>query len=238
MRVPQVSERIKEAPVQALRGVLSGIGQVLLFTDRLAEQEADSGRRRPDGLLGLPLRIPRPPGFVRPPRRLRRRSGRLRPRPAWHRHRPRPWQWPKSERRSGGAKPRPSQRPGGTRRPRHAAPREVPRRKPRKPRDLNKTGNVRIITERGRAVPRAAEAEADARRRPPMPTYADLSDASIAPATRNPPPPDSARRRRPTRPPSAPGRISWRPTGRALRGRAPDGRCHRCRKLHMRRSPP
>jgi len=40
MRVPQVSERIKEAPVHALRGVLSSIGQVLLFTDKLRNKNA------------------------------------------------------------------------------------------------------------------------------------------------------------------------------------------------------
>jgi hypothetical protein len=35
MRVPQVSERIKEAPAQALRAVFAGIGQLLLYTDKL-----------------------------------------------------------------------------------------------------------------------------------------------------------------------------------------------------------
>ena len=35
MRVPPVSERIKEAPAQALRGVFAGIGQLLLITDKL-----------------------------------------------------------------------------------------------------------------------------------------------------------------------------------------------------------
>ena len=35
MRVPQVSERIKEVPAQALRGVFAGIGQVLLYADKL-----------------------------------------------------------------------------------------------------------------------------------------------------------------------------------------------------------
>ena len=35
MRVPQLSERIKEAPAQALRGVFAGIGQLLLITDKL-----------------------------------------------------------------------------------------------------------------------------------------------------------------------------------------------------------
>src|SRR6266851_3655334 len=38
MRVPQVSERIKEAPAQALRGVFAGIGQLLLITDKLRKK--------------------------------------------------------------------------------------------------------------------------------------------------------------------------------------------------------
>jgi len=40
MRVPQVSERIKEAPAQALRGVFAGIGQLLLITDKLRNKAA------------------------------------------------------------------------------------------------------------------------------------------------------------------------------------------------------
>ena len=35
MRVPQVSDRVKEAPATALRGFLAGVGQLLLITDRL-----------------------------------------------------------------------------------------------------------------------------------------------------------------------------------------------------------
>jgi hypothetical protein len=35
MRVPHVSDRIKEAPAVALRGVLAGVGQLLLITDKL-----------------------------------------------------------------------------------------------------------------------------------------------------------------------------------------------------------
>jgi hypothetical protein len=35
MRVPQVSDRLKEVPAQALRGVFAGIGQLLLITDKL-----------------------------------------------------------------------------------------------------------------------------------------------------------------------------------------------------------
>src|SRR5579872_554960 len=40
MRVPQVTERIKEAPVVVLRGMLAGIGQVLLITDKLRNKTA------------------------------------------------------------------------------------------------------------------------------------------------------------------------------------------------------
>ena len=35
MRVPQVNDRLKEAPAQALRAVFSGVGTVLLVADRL-----------------------------------------------------------------------------------------------------------------------------------------------------------------------------------------------------------
>jgi hypothetical protein len=35
MRVPQVNERVKEAPAQALRAMFASIGQLLLFTDKL-----------------------------------------------------------------------------------------------------------------------------------------------------------------------------------------------------------
>jgi hypothetical protein len=46
MRVPQVSERIKEAPAQALRGVFAGIGQLLLITDKL-RNKAPFGQQVP-----------------------------------------------------------------------------------------------------------------------------------------------------------------------------------------------
>jgi hypothetical protein len=41
MRVPQVNERVKEAPAQALRAMFAGIGQLMLFTDRLRNRPAD-----------------------------------------------------------------------------------------------------------------------------------------------------------------------------------------------------
>jgi hypothetical protein len=52
MRVPpQVSDRIKEAPAQALRGVFAGIGQLLLITDKL---------RNKTPAQAPPARVPQP----------------------------------------------------------------------------------------------------------------------------------------------------------------------------------
>ena len=59
MRVPQVSERIKEAPAQALRGVFAGIGQLLLYTDKLrnktpASQQVPQARAPEPAEQGTP----------------------------------------------------------------------------------------------------------------------------------------------------------------------------------------
>ena len=59
MRVPQVSERIKEAPAQALRGVFAGIGQLLLITDKL-RNKATAGHQVPQA------RTPQPSETVSP----------------------------------------------------------------------------------------------------------------------------------------------------------------------------
>ncbi|HJY56489.1 MAG TPA: hypothetical protein VJ418_08915, partial [Streptosporangiaceae bacterium] len=53
MRVPQVSERIKEAPAQALRGVFAGIGQLLLITDKL-RNKTPAGQQVPRALTPEP----------------------------------------------------------------------------------------------------------------------------------------------------------------------------------------
>src|ERR1700733_9960215 len=59
MRVPQLSERIKEAPAQALRGVFAGIGQLLLITDKL--------RNKPPASQQVPqARVPQPSETVSP----------------------------------------------------------------------------------------------------------------------------------------------------------------------------
>ncbi len=41
MRVPQVTDRMKEAPAHALRAVFAGIGQVLLVADRIKNRATD-----------------------------------------------------------------------------------------------------------------------------------------------------------------------------------------------------
>jgi len=57
MRIPpQVAERVKEAPAQALRAVFSGIGQVLLVADRIKNRGAVPDRAR--SLAAVPT--PRP----------------------------------------------------------------------------------------------------------------------------------------------------------------------------------
>ena len=48
MRIPQqVTERVKEAPAQALRAVFSGIGQVLLVADRIRTRATEPDRPQP-----------------------------------------------------------------------------------------------------------------------------------------------------------------------------------------------
>jgi len=56
MRIPQqVTERVKEAPAQALRAVFSGIGQVLLVADRLKTRATEPDRApAPGGRDGAP----------------------------------------------------------------------------------------------------------------------------------------------------------------------------------------
>ena len=87
MRVPQVSERIKEAPAQALRGVFAGIGQLLLITDKLrnktpADQDVPRARTpeaserprpvtSPAGQRGETAAAPAEPAAAEPQRRTR-----------------------------------------------------------------------------------------------------------------------------------------------------------------------
>ena len=47
MRVPNVPERMKEAPAHALRAVFAGIGQALLLSDRMRRRFRDDGEEPP-----------------------------------------------------------------------------------------------------------------------------------------------------------------------------------------------
>lgn len=44
MRIPQVTDRMKEAPAQVLRAVFGGIGQLLLIADRIKNREQERER--------------------------------------------------------------------------------------------------------------------------------------------------------------------------------------------------
>ena len=43
MPIPQVNDRIKEAPVVVLRAVFAGIGQILLTADKVRARAAGAG---------------------------------------------------------------------------------------------------------------------------------------------------------------------------------------------------
>lgn len=60
MRIsPQVTERVKEAPAQALRAVFSGIGQVLLVADRIKTRAAEPDRAHPPAAASQDAAAPR-----------------------------------------------------------------------------------------------------------------------------------------------------------------------------------
>ena len=48
MRFPQVSEKVKEAPANALRAVFARVGQLLLVTDRMKSKSGDSKQTAPE----------------------------------------------------------------------------------------------------------------------------------------------------------------------------------------------
>ena len=70
MPIPQVNDRIKEAPVVVLRAVFAGIGQILLTADkvraRAAEQPWTPDRAPARAPAGLPAnrRAPAPPRII------------------------------------------------------------------------------------------------------------------------------------------------------------------------------
>lgn len=181
MRMPQVSDRIKEVPAQALRGVFAGIGQVLLITDRLrnktpAHQQVPQARA-PERSETAAETAPEAPKAA--PAEMAPRGETAAP----------------AERAAQGEKVAPAERAA---RGEKAAPAEA--------RDFDKTGNVRLlggtgaragdvakitdveepteaaVTAAGAGVAAGAGAgEADV----PLPNYDELSIASLRARLRN-----------------------------------------------------
>jgi hypothetical protein len=197
MRVPQVSERIKEAPAQALRGVFAGIGQLLLYTDKL--------RNKPP-YAHAPAAPPAPAAAPRtePTAPVSDRAASTASAPADQEvvAEPAAAQTPKTPKTARGPKT-----------PAAPKPRETPATAT-EIRDFDKTGNVRLITAdearsadeptaaepatpaasepepavaaaagAAEAVPEPAAAPADAE--PPLPNYDQLSIASLRARLRN-----------------------------------------------------
>ena len=200
MRVPQVSERIKEAPAQALRGVFAGIGQLLLITDKIRNKASyqDVARARtaraPGTVTDTAVTSPaghdagtaaaaaaaEPTVAAKPaaaePATARRTAAKpaagkpVTPKPA--------------------AKPVTAKPPTARRTPAKtaaaesaAAAGETPPSPPKRQstRDFDKTGNVRLLADET-AVPAAAPAATGPA---PLPNYDELSVASLRARLRN-----------------------------------------------------
>ena len=167
MRVPQVSERIKEAPAQALCGVFAGIGQLLLYTDKLRNKAPYAhAPMAPPSPAAAPRAKPTEPVPDRAPE----------PAAAETQGTPRTSRAPK-----------PPKTPAAPKTP--AVATEI--------RDFDKTGNVRLITAdearqddeptAGEQAPASAgePAAGPAQAGPPLPNYDELSVASLRARLRN-----------------------------------------------------
>jgi hypothetical protein len=193
MRVPHVTERIKEAPVQALRGVLAGIGQVLLFTDKLRNKNAETAPAGDDASGGTATATAEAPVAAESTETAEAEvvaeaeaatsasaeaaTAEAAPEAATATAEPTEAA-PTAEEPAAEAAPAPAK----------AAAAKT--RKPRKPRDPDKTGNVRVITEEEAPAEAEASAEtaapaAEVAAELPMPTYDDLTVASIRARLRN-----------------------------------------------------
>ena len=171
MRVPQVSDRIKEVPAQALRGVFAGIGQLLLITDRLRNKApADVPRpRTPERSQPVADATVSEPGV--------RQEKAAEPAPA----------------QPGPAQPAPTQAAGAKPSSVKSAPAKgaaaKPSRAPRT-RDFDKTGNVRLLddAETAAAMPVSATPAAAAPVRPaPVSAAPDAAPPDVAAAVRSKP---------------------------------------------------
>jgi len=228
MRVPQVSERIKEAPAQALRGVFAGIGQLLLISDKLrnkaSHQDVARARtpRAPETVTDTTVTKPAGQGAAAPagPPAAKRAEaaragaaaaaaaaapaapaagpGTAKPGMAKPGAARRTAAKPAAAKPAGGkpVTPKPATKPATPRRTAakaaaaesaaaagEAAPRPPKRQSTR---DLDKTGNVRLLDETaGSAGAAAPEPTAAAAVAAPLPNYDELSVASLRARLRN-----------------------------------------------------
>jgi hypothetical protein len=174
MPIPQVNDRIKEAPVVVLRAVFAGIGQILLTADkvraRAAEQVWTPDRAPARAPAGLPAdrRLPESP-----------RNGTMRTEPAVAdrpaMHEAPVSQGPVTAEAAPAAKTPPAAKPTPVMKtpPATKAP---PAAKPRAAKTTPQTKAPRAA--KTVPAPRAAEAE-PATQAPPLPGYDDLSIASL-----------------------------------------------------------
>jgi len=155
MRVPPVSDRIKEVPAQALRGVFAGIGQLLLITDKLRNK--------------APADVPR----ARTPERSQPVADATVSEPAV------PQERAAEPAAAQPAAAKPSSVKSAPAKPAAATPPKTPRT-----RDFDKTGNVRLLdgAETSAAVAGGSK-PGDAS--PPLPNYDELSVASLRARLRN-----------------------------------------------------
>ena len=179
MRVPQVSERIKEAPAQALRGVFAGIGQLLLITDKIRNKAShqDVPRARapqvPATVTDATVTSPADQGAAAPVKPIGAAATAAAAAPAET----------VAQAAPTAAKPATPRRtaPKATAAESAASAGETAPKppKPQSTRDLDKTGNVRLLSDgaNGSAVAAAAPA--------PLPNYDELSVPSLRARLRN-----------------------------------------------------
>jgi hypothetical protein len=182
MPIPQVNDRIKEAPVVVLRAVFAGIGQILLTADKVRSRAAEQAWTPDWAPARAPAGLPsdrRPPA---PPR-----NGTMRTEPAVADHsavRDAPAaQGPVTAQATPAAKTAPAAKPAATPKPATKvtpaakAPSAAKRTPAAKPPPTAKAPPVTKTAKTGPA-PRAAKAE-PAPEAPPLPGYDDLSLASL-----------------------------------------------------------
>jgi hypothetical protein len=173
MRVPQVSERIKEAPAQALRGVFAGIGQLLLITDKL-RNKTPAGQQVPRARTPEPSETvsPAAPVAADPPAPAPAPAAAAAPAAASA----------AAPASASAAAPASAPATGPASEPAPASAAE---------RDFDKTGNVRLLTSAeataGDRTIKATVAEAPLVAEPgaPLPNYDELSIPSLRARLRN-----------------------------------------------------